>query len=630
MSPGPAASTASAAGEIDPGPHPPTSAYRALAAVARPLVRLFYRPTASGLEHAPGRGFVLSSGQVSNLDGFALANALHPRQVRWMGKAELFRGPIAPLFRALGLFPVRRGTGDLQAVETAVELAQQGHPVGIFPEGTRREKGWRKTHSPKAHTGAARVALAAGVPLVPAAVVGTERLTLLRRWRVALGEPVRLDDLEGDGRTAAREATARLMAAIAGLETDLRAETARAPRRLHPRLLLDVSFADLLFAATACAWARGRDRPGRLLAGWGEPDGLACLSLRSAFDLLLTALALEWGDEVAFSAITHPDMPRIAAAHGLRAIPVDVDPETLAPTAEALERAVSPRTRVLVVAHLFGGRVELAPLADLAQRHGLLLVEDCAQCLSGPRDRGDERADVSLFSFGPIKTATALGGALARVGDPELAARMRALQSGWPVQPRRWYARRVLKCAGLRALGRPRAYWLFARALARTGRDLDAVVGNAVRGFPGADLELERLRRRPPAPLLAVLARRLTRFDADRLAARARAGDRLASAWPAGATTPGGVSRSTHWVFPVLAENRLRFRESLRAAGFDAAVASSGIAVVPAPEDRPGLRAEQAEQLFARIVFLPAYPELGERELDRLASAVARALDDDR
>ena len=78
---------------------------------------------------------------------------------------------------------------------------------------------------------------------------------------------------------------------------------------------------------------------------------------------------------------------------------------------------------MILVAHLFGSRVDLAPLA----RPGVLLVEDCAQSFRGPGARGDPPADVSLFSFGSIKTATALGGALVRVEDAALRARMREL-----------------------------------------------------------------------------------------------------------------------------------------------------------------------------------------------------------
>jgi len=615
-------------GHVGAGLSAPARPYRLVAALARPTILILFRPRVRGLNHIPARGgFVLCSNQLSNLDGFALAHPLYPRQVQWMGKAELFRRPIASTLRRLGIFPVRRGEGDFEAVRTAAELACRGHAVGIFPEGTRREKGFFKTRMSRPHTGAARVALAAGVPLVPAAIVGTERLTLLRRWRVAFGAPVPLDDLDPDDRQASREATQRLMAAIASLEEELRAEDGKTRRRLHPRLRLDVSFADLLFALTACIGARRGDREDRLLRAWGDSKGVVCLSVRSAFDLLLDALALLPGDEIAFSAVTHPDMVRIAEAHGLRPLPVDLDPETLAPKLDAFERALTPRTRLLVVAHLFGGRAELAPFVDVARRHGLLVVEDCAQCLRGPQDRGDDLADVSLFSFGSIKTATALGGALARVDDPRLAEGMRALQDGWLVQPRRAYALRVLKFAGLRALARPRVYWLFSRALAAAGRDLDAVVNGAVRGFSGPEL-MRRIQRRPSAPLLALLARRLRRFDAERLEARAHAGKRLAAVLPRDLAQPGRTAlHPTHWVFPVVTSDRAELIAALRRAGFDAAAATSSITSVSPPSDRPDLRPEDAERTMAGVVFLPAYPELGDRELARLASVVADVVD---
>ncbi len=606
----------------------PTGSYRLVAMLSRPLISLFFRLRVRGLDRVPKRGgFVLCSNQLSNLDGFALAHPLYPRQVQWMGKAELFRGPVAPTLRRLGIFPVRRGEGDIGAVRTAAELARRGHPVGIFPEGTRREKGFRKTRLSRPHTGAARVALAAGVPLVPAAIVGTERLTLLRRWRVAFGAPVALDDLDPGDRRAPREATRRLMAAIAGLEDELRTELAPARRVLHPRLRLDVSLADLGFALCASVGARRGDREARLLRKWGDPQGVVCLSVRSAFDLLLAALSLEPGDEVAFTAVTHPDMARIAEAHGLRPLPVDLDLDTLAPASGALERAITPRTRLLVVAHLFGGRIDLAPLADVARRHGLFVVEDCAQCIRGPQDRGDQLADVSLFSFGSIKTATALGGAFARVDDRRLAERMRARQQGWPVQPRYEYALKALKFAGLRVLGHPRVYWSFSRLLAVAGRDLDTVVNSAVRGFPGPEL-LRQIRRRPSAPLLALVARRLRRFDLGRLEARARAGARLAAALPPNVALPGRAAlEPTHWVFPVVASDPAALIAALRRASFDTAARTSGIAAVPPPSDRPGLRPKEADRMLERVVFLPAYPELGDRELARLAGSVAEVAD---
>jgi 1-acyl-sn-glycerol-3-phosphate acyltransferase len=110
---------------------------------------------------------------------------------------------------------VRRGERDLEAINRAVELARDGYVVAMFPHGTRQRKGLVKRHQSKAHTGAARIALEAGVPLVPAAIAGTDRLARLGPLRVRYGRPLDLDDLRGkELPIAAREATERLMAAI--------------------------------------------------------------------------------------------------------------------------------------------------------------------------------------------------------------------------------------------------------------------------------------------------------------------------------------------------------------------------------------------------------------------------------
>ena len=129
---------------------------------------------------------------------------------------------IRPILRYGGAFEVRRGEGDTEAIETAVQLARRGEVVAIFPEGTRRKKGMGKKRQARPHTGAVRVALEAGVPLIPAAIAGTDKITRLGPLRVAYGPPIQLDDLRGrDMREAAQVGTERLMSAITALEATL-------------------------------------------------------------------------------------------------------------------------------------------------------------------------------------------------------------------------------------------------------------------------------------------------------------------------------------------------------------------------------------------------------------------------
>jgi 1-acyl-sn-glycerol-3-phosphate acyltransferase len=197
--------------------------YFVAGAISWPVVKGLYRLRVRGLEHVPEGGFVLAANHTSNFDPWPLGIPFLPgRQLRFMAKSELFNPLLAPLLRAGGAFRVRRGEGDIEAMHTAADLARAGEIVVMFPEGTRRKKGLRKKHEARPHTGAARIALTAGVPLVPAAIAGTDRLSRLGPLRVAYGEPLDLSDLEElELKTAAATATERLMAAIEGLRASL-------------------------------------------------------------------------------------------------------------------------------------------------------------------------------------------------------------------------------------------------------------------------------------------------------------------------------------------------------------------------------------------------------------------------
>ena len=191
--------------------------YLLAGALVQPLVRGVFRLEARGLENLPREGgFVLAANHNSNFDPWALGLPIFPsRYLRFMAKSELFNPLLGPIIKAGGAFRVRRGEADMEAIRTAVELVRSGEVVVMFPEGTRRKKGLRKKYEPRAHSGAARIALEAGVPLVPAAIAGTDRLSRLGPLRVAYGKAIPLDDLkEQDVREGAQVATDRLMAEI--------------------------------------------------------------------------------------------------------------------------------------------------------------------------------------------------------------------------------------------------------------------------------------------------------------------------------------------------------------------------------------------------------------------------------
>ena len=406
---------------------------------------------------------------------------------------------------------------------------------------------------------------------------------------------------------------------------------------MYPRLALDIGWRDLAAGLAACLFAGGRERrasaveaafaaPAAPLSrrGRGGSDALVCLSVRSALDLYLGVLALPRGSEVLVSALTIPDMPRILEEHGLVVVPFEVDPSTLGPKEGALERLRTPRTRAILFAHLFGERAGLGRLFEFARAHGLLVWEDCAQAYA-PDDwdggwRGDERADLSLFSFGLIKTASAAGGGMACVRDPDVRERMRAVQRSWPVASRAAFAQRLLKAGILKTLGARRIFGVFARICERCGADRDELLHRATRGFPGPDL-FRRLRRAPSAPLLALLERRLRERSCRTVARRRAAGEALLGRIGREVDVLGARARvRTHWVFAVRSAEPDALVARLRAAGYDATRRSSLIAVAASAT---GESNEAALELLGTLVFVPLVPQLDAAGLGELAALFA-------
>lgn len=151
-----------------------------------------------------------------------------------------------------------------------------------------------------------------------------------------------------------------------------------------------------------------------------------------AIELALRASGIGAGDEVI--TVSHTAVATICAIEraGARPILVDIDPETFTIDPEAAAAAVGPNTRALLVVHLYGHPAEMAPLVDLARRHRLLLVEDCAQA-HGARADGKlvgTLGDIAAFSFYPTKNLGACGdGGAVLTNNGHLAERLRRLRS---------------------------------------------------------------------------------------------------------------------------------------------------------------------------------------------------------
>jgi perosamine synthetase len=385
------------------------------------------------------------------------------------------------------------------------------------------------------------------------------------------------------------------------------------------RKQLDANLAHVAAGLLACAGLApqppDRDRQGRPLLS-ARPESLVCLSVRSGFDLLLGELAWPAGDEVLVTAITIPDMSRILREHGLQPVPVDLDLATLAPDLAALEHAVTPRTRAVLVAHLFGSRLPLDPLIAWAHGRGLQVWEDCAQAFTADGFEGHAAAEVRMFSFGTIKTATAFGGGILLVNDDGLRTRLVERHHRWPQQSAGAYARKISKLSLFIMVQTPGMYGAVFRVIRWLGRDPDQVIMDFGRGFAGGNF-FARLRHRPSVALQHLLAQRLATAEAGTVRGRAEAGEfllaQLQGARPIGAR----AEHRTHWLFPLRVKNADALLPVLGRAGFDATRASSSLHAVP---DGGGGRAPRAQAAMSEVVYVPAYAAMGPRRLAALAA----------
>jgi perosamine synthetase len=183
---------------------------------------------------------------------------------------------------------------------------------------------------------------------------------------------------------------------------------------------------------------------------------------RMAAYYILKALDLPSGSEVIFPALTFWVVPEMARAAGLQPVFADVDPITFNLHPEALQRAITPRTRAVVPTHIYGLPCDMGEIMALARRHGLRVVEDCAHSL-GATYRGQavgSFGDAALFSFQVLKPLNTCGGGIAFTRDEELGRRIAALAEAepWPSEER------VLKRIRLgkleRALMKPKVFSL--------------------------------------------------------------------------------------------------------------------------------------------------------------------------
>lgn len=213
------------------------------AAIIRPLMRTLVRQRWEGTERLPRTGVILAFNHISEIDPLSVAHMVYNQGLlpTVMAKAELWKVPgLRQALQSTRMIPVERTRDGGRSLEAAREALATGRAIVLYPEGTvtRDPEGWPMA----GRTGAVRLALQTGAPLIPVGQWGIQELLPYpthalkpfprKTARMLVGEPVDLDDLRGAPLTAAvlRTGTERMMDDLTALVERLRGETAPAGR----------------------------------------------------------------------------------------------------------------------------------------------------------------------------------------------------------------------------------------------------------------------------------------------------------------------------------------------------------------------------------------------------------------
>lgn len=199
---------------------------------------------------------------------------------------------------------------------------------------------------------------------------------------------------------------------------------------------------------------------------------------RMAFYYILRALNLPAGSEIIFPALTFWVVPEIARRAGFKPVFVDVDPFTFNLDPHAIEPAITEYTRVIVPTHLYGQPCDLREILPIAEKHNLIVVEDCAQA-AGARYHGrlvGTFGTASFFSFQLLKGVNTYGGGMALTNNHELATRVRDLAADEALPSTKDLAARFLKGYAARIGISPKVFTFWGypiQALAAAFGDVD-------------------------------------------------------------------------------------------------------------------------------------------------------------
>lgn len=366
----------------------------------------------------------------------------------------------------------------------------------------------------------------------------------------------------------------------------------------------------------------------------GAKHAVMTPSARYAFYLLLQAMGIREGDEAVIPALTYFAIPAMAAAAGVKPVFADVGLRTHVLDPAAFEAAITPRTKVVVPTHLYGTPCDMDAINAIARRHGIRVIEDCAQS-TGSRYKGTRTGnlgDASYYTFGLTKNITTLSGAMITTNDAGIAASVRAAMDATTHGPLQRAAKEAATGLAMMFATHPYLYpWTLHPAIVlgnKLGKDpLHERFGEAEVRYDGVPTGFAKAR--PRAVQAAVGMKQIERIEALN-GARIRNGRALdqALANVEGVLTPEypAGAEPIYMSFVVHHPKRDALMVALRKRGVDTTTGymSDGSDHALFPEYRRPQ--PNAARIIAEQLHLPVHPRMDDRDTRHIAEAVRQAV----
>lgn len=334
-----------------------------------------------------------------------------------------------------------------------------------------------------------------------------------------------------------------------------------------------------------------------------DTNTLTCLSVRTGINLILKSLQFKPGSEILVTDINIPDMFSIITANQLVAVPISLEKRCLNLSIDQISASITSSTKAILITHLFGSIMDIEAIVELAKKHQLIVIEDCAQAYNGEYI-GNPQSDAILFSFGLIKTNTTLTGAVLRFNNAELFQMVHRANQMLPQQSTKVYLNKILKALIIKLITSKPVYTLLYASTRVTGKNFDDLLASFTRGFPGNDV-LKKISFRPCNSNLCLIRQRTSVFQFRNMNQRKKTALEVLAYIPDEMKIGNLNTAHTYWVIAIESKDPEKLISRLRHEGIDATARASSLVKLGSSNTK-----DESELSLDQVVYLPIHPKV--------------------